>query len=606
MRQRTASSESESGSMQSRFWRVAATLLVALTTPMVGAASIECDPDPYRFIANDFRFLQKKYSNSVILINCGRELPEYGSLGTGFLIDSKMGLFLTAYHVIKPKQGDYDCTTADSRIVAYPLGDMCKRTELRYVRADAELDIALLQVRVVPSTSEQTPQSATKSYADFYRDKPHFELLTDGMPVNGLEIEGIGVSQFAAILKRGEKGPRGTGMLPGIAGGHQCGGVPQPYHFQPITDENERIEGRGPTYLRRANARGGDSGAPIFLADGRVAGIITDIGFGEFDIGTKVTSASDIVTWLMPVFRSDLSLGNDAYSLEAWPSNTNIYYALNPDACALSNSCIPNVRIAAELQKIPENGAKFGDFTKQQWEKLQCPVYMAAEARDIRPEIDFLRVKLNEHGEHIGEPGYKSAARAKRIIDSTKYTSYTKISELQLAEASLARDLGAIGQEDPDIFYSALCVSGLSADQIQRVEAQLRIYLRYFRPTDSMAPSSRAVNCPGNPNAAELKQVKALTAMIADIKVAQESIVKKTGGPADVSATAAATALAALMNSDNKHGAGALIDLANTLVKKDPDLAAGVYAKAFEIHPSTKAIAGFEGAVKGSSELAGG
>src|ERR1700720_313493 len=112
-----------------------------------------CDPNSYRFSISRFQALEKKYSDSIILVNCGGEISQVQNIGTGFLVDSRVGLFLTAYHVIK-KEGAYDCTRSDSRIIAYPMGDMCKQTELKYVAGESDLDIALLQVSTNLSLSK--------------------------------------------------------------------------------------------------------------------------------------------------------------------------------------------------------------------------------------------------------------------------------------------------------------------------------------------------------------------------------------------------------------------------------------------------------------------
>lgn len=120
-----------------------------------------CYPDPYKFQISAFPALNKKYSNSIILVNCGAKLPEFRSIGTGFLIDSRKGLFLTAHHVIK---GDgYDCTSSDSQIIAYPSGDMCQEIELEHVTSELDLDVALLQIK-------------TWHQEHFFQNKPHLEL----------------------------------------------------------------------------------------------------------------------------------------------------------------------------------------------------------------------------------------------------------------------------------------------------------------------------------------------------------------------------------------------------------------------------------------------
>jgi S1-C subfamily serine protease len=89
--------------------------------------------------------LHAKYENSLFLINCGGD-DENPNVGTGFLIDSRLGLILTAHHVIK-RESHYDCTTQDGTIAAYPMGDMCGRLEVEYVDGDYGLDVALLRLK---------------------------------------------------------------------------------------------------------------------------------------------------------------------------------------------------------------------------------------------------------------------------------------------------------------------------------------------------------------------------------------------------------------------------------------------------------------------------
>jgi hypothetical protein len=163
--------------------------------------------------------------------------------------------------------------------------------------------------------------------------------------------------------------------------------------------------------------------------------------------------------------------------------------------------------------------------------------------------------------------------------------------------------LDAIGQQNPDVLFGALCASGLSANQTAPIESVVNNYLQYFRKTATIETRSSTDTCPDNLSTAPLKQVKALTAMLANVKTAQASLAKKNGGSSDTSSSAAAAALAALVNAGDEHGANALIDLGDAFVKTNPELAAGAYTKAFEIAPSARAAAGFGDAVSRSPQL---
>jgi Trypsin-like peptidase domain len=567
---------------------VCITVLLTFAIPANLGAQAPCDSDPYQFAINRIQALEKKYKNSIILVNCGGELPEVSNIGTGFLIDSKVGLFLTAHHVVKNRA--YDCTTPDSKLLAYAAGDMCQQTELEYVTALLKHDVALLRVKPQPSKH-------------FFYNKPHFELLTQGMTVNENELVMMGFSQFAATLRNEEDGSPARRKLPGAAGGNKCTGQPQPYKFNPVVISNQKIDGTSPSFLRGSDVREGDSGAPIFLADGRVGGVVIEIGFGTYTSGTKVTSASDIVTWLVTVLGSNETLKDHASSIEEWTVNQNIYDALNPDVCSSSNSCVSNVRIAAELQRIPTKAVSFERFTKQQLEKLACPLYTAAQARDIRPQMFFLRDKLTELGFTVAAQGNTFASRAWAFLGNPKYTAYTKMAALELAEATFARQLDGIWQKDPDVLAGAICASGLDADQTEPINSVVDNYLQNFRQAESFETRQKIDSCPETLSTARLKQVKLLTATLSNVKTAQAAFAKKRGGPSDTSSSAAAAALAALVNAGDKQEANALIDLGDAFVEKNPELAASAYAKAFEVSPSTRAVSGFGDAVSRSPEL---
>lgn len=415
------------------------------------------------------------------------------------------------------------------------------------------------------------------------------------------ELELIGFSQFAGILNQGEASPDRK-KLPGRAGGNSCTGQPQPYAFNPAIMRFQRIDGYGPTYVRDSNVRRGDSGGPILLADGRVGGIVTEIGLGEYSPGTKVIPAPDITTWLVGVLRSKEALQEYNYLMEAWVESKNIYTALNPEACISTNSCVPNVRIAAELKRISTNGVKFETFTKIQLDKLRCPLYTAAKERDIGPEIRVLQDKLIERG--ITVAAERDRGRIDFVMANPKYTNYTKMAMLQFVEASLAKDLDDLSQKNSGILFDAICASGVDLSQTESVNFALDKYLQNFRQVEAVDGGRKPDGCQENLNTTRLKQVGALTSQLLDTKIAQAALIKKIEGSSDPAFLAPAAALAALANAgDKKKASGALIDLADAFVKKDPKFAAGAYAKAFDTYPSARAVDGFGYAVSRSPEL---
>ncbi len=145
--------------------------------------------------------------------------------------------------------------------MAYPIGDMCQQISLEYVNGDPDLDVALLRLKGVGSEVLG----------------PHFELLTRAMQMNEAELEMIGFSQLSAILEHNKM--EEVRKLPGLAGGHDCTGQPQPYNFKPQRIHDQMIEASTSDYLR-VDAHLGDSGSPIFLEDGRVGGLVTEVDLG--------------------------------------------------------------------------------------------------------------------------------------------------------------------------------------------------------------------------------------------------------------------------------------------------------------------------------------
>jgi hypothetical protein len=497
----------------------------------------QCDPRQWRFERTSFPAIVKDYRDSIILVNCGGELPKIQNIGTGFLIDSRAGLFITAYHVIK-KEAAYDCTRPDSRIVAYPMGDMCKETELKYVNGSPDLDVALLQVGANASSTGagSNEEKTTQRLRGFFADKPHFELLTRPTAGNETELALIGFSQFVAILDRRVNGPRGIGQLPGPAGAHECRGVPQPYWTQPLIIRGQTIGDTDPTYLRESNVREGDSGGPIFLEDGRVAGIVSEIGFGERSPGTTVRSASEIMTWLISVLESDDALHDEASTLEAWSRDKNIYEALDPSSCLRSNSCIPTFRIIAELQRISEQAVDLETLTKDQLGRLLCPLSVVAQVRDIPRElVAGLTDKLQELAVNVPVArGNVNVVRAKALLTDPKYTIPTKVAALRTAEASLARQLDKLGKQYPQTLDRALCTSELTTSEIVSLGTALENYLSSFRSGESVRAASNIGKCTEKVTAAQLRQVRDLTGMIADVKFTEASLLRNEPGNADV------------------------------------------------------------------------
>jgi hypothetical protein len=330
-----------------------------------------------------------------------------------------------------------------------------------------------------------------------------------------------------------------------------------------------------------------------------VVGIVTE---KEFRAGIKVTSARAIIDWLVPILTSREDLKDGTNSLESW-TNRDMHRALNPDMCASGNSCVSNIRIATELQRVAENGVKFEAFKPAQLEKLRCPLYTAALVREIEPQNGFLKQKLTSLGWGSATPGYVFARYATSLLESPRYTGNTKMASLEFAEATLPRDLDAVLQRDPDILLGAICASGLNAEQTEAVESIVDQYLTNFGRRGVTQPRARSDTCPRDLSTAQLKQVKDLTATLADIKLSQASFVKRMGESSDASSSTAASALAALVNAGDKKGANALIDLGNNLIEKDPGLAASAFAKAFKIDQSNMVIRSFGDAVSRSPEL---
>jgi hypothetical protein len=157
---------------------------------------------------------------------------------------------------------------------------MCQEVELEYVAGALGLDAALLQVK--PWNQEH-----------FFQNKPHLELLTQGMRLSEAELELIGFSQFAAILEQDEDS-QARKNLPGRAGENSCTGQPQPYTFNPVIMRDQRIDGRGPTYLRDSNVRHGDRGAS-FACGQQSWGIVTESDWGNSLVPQRQRSCTGAV-----------------------------------------------------------------------------------------------------------------------------------------------------------------------------------------------------------------------------------------------------------------------------------------------------------------------
>jgi hypothetical protein len=561
---------------------------VILAKLIATASALDCDPLPYQFAQHTFQELQKKYEKSIVLIDCGGALPEFKSVGTGFLIDSKAGLFLTARHVIIDDENhNFNCSGPESHVIAYLLGDMCEHTDLEYVDSDPTLDVALLRTHSL----------------NHFTNRPYFELLTRGMDVNETEMEGFGFSDFFARLIKNDETSAARQELPGAAGGHACEGQPQPYRTNPLSIRNQRIQSHGANFIRESNAHEGDSGAPIFLLDGRVSGIVTEIGIGNVNAGTKVTPASAIVGWLVREFQTKQDLNANLYSLERWTLDNSIYDALNPDVCSPS-SCLPSARIAAELQKIKAKSIKFEKFKPQQINRLGCPLYIAARTRAIDPQSSYLRDQLIALGVNVEaslNQGWTDHALA--IVGSPKYTTYTKMAALELAEEQLAEGVNAAWTKDPNVVAEAICASGINSSDAQPIQAALNSYLGQFMTTAAASNERKGqvVSCPVNYQSPQLQKFKGLAATLSDVKLQQASLAKKSGTP--TASPVSAVAIAAIANAGDKRGANALLDLADTLIDSDAELAASAYAKAFTAAPTARAITGFEDAINRSPDL---
>ncbi len=127
-------------------------LFIGVATLNAEESTIECNSHLFEFTKNSFKALERRYGKSIFLINCGGTIDKIKNIGTGFVIDSKSGLLLTAYHVIRTLDNNrYDCTRADSVLMAYPIGDMCQQISLEYVNGDPDLDVALLRLKGVGS-----------------------------------------------------------------------------------------------------------------------------------------------------------------------------------------------------------------------------------------------------------------------------------------------------------------------------------------------------------------------------------------------------------------------------------------------------------------------
>jgi hypothetical protein len=109
-------------------------------------------------------------------------------------------------------------------------------------------------------------------------------------------------------------------------------------------------------------------------------------------------------------------------------------------------------------------------------------------------------------------------------------------------------------------------------------------------------PSKLAVSSPSS-NILDVADIAVVDLLYADIRSVIETARRRTIGALEairltlnglhLPAWSSAAALAAMVNAGDKKGAKALIDLGDSLVQNNADSAAEVYARAYEIDPST-------------------
>jgi hypothetical protein len=363
----------------------------------------------------------------------------------------------------------------------------------------------------------------------------------------------FGFSRFAANLSKVKESEEHHN-LPGRAGGRPCTETPQVYEPNSPPIQNVIIKAVGADQVYDIG-HPGDSGAPIFLEDGRAAGIITEVDLGFNTAGTKVRAASRIVTWLLNVFKSKDSLKDDGYSLRTWATDENIFMDLRPETCSKAYPCIPNLRIAAELDTVHEKAkvTQLKSLSNEQRARLRCPLLTAASMRDIGQASNLRRVLEDELGMTVAQQVNVQYKLAMSIKASPKYTLYSKSAAFDRAEEGAARELVSLSRKEPGIITGALCGSGMGADHVQSTQFALGNYLKYFGLGAGAGSPEETGSCPQrHRSASTLKQVKDITALLSDIKVEQVALAKKTDGSSDAGASAAA--LAAIVNAGDKQG----------------------------------------------------
>jgi hypothetical protein len=417
------------------------------------------------------------------------------------------------------------------------------------------------------------------------------------MDLNERYVELIGFGEFVLILERGREDE--IKDLRGPMGKTPCSGSPQRYYPNSRVLENQKIGEANAQFLRDTRALPGDSGAPVFLEDGRVAGMVLEVDVSR-GTETKIVPAGAIVKWLINVLSSNESLHESWYSLKAWAASNGrkLYDALNPDKCLSYKSCIPNLRIAAELDKKVESEM----FSKEELRRLNCPIYTAASTRGIR-QADGLRDMLKQRGVVTVQNVVNDVHT---MLANTKYTVYNKYEWLNDSEAIIARNLDDALMKEPLSISEAICRSGVSTEKKDMIQSAVADYLKNFRPADDVGWQPIPGECPlnrgsWNPYANALNQIKGLTVMLSDVKVHQSELAAKSGNRSNAAVSAAA--LSAIVNAGDKQGTGALIDLGDAFLRSTPRVAADLYAKAFETEPTPRAAAGFADAVSRSPRL---
>jgi hypothetical protein len=303
--------------------------LVSILISLASNSGTVASPTPASQLCDDFHppnsafgAIESEYADSVLFVKSG------DSVGEAFLIDVARRFYLTVHHVIVDSSG-----SISHRIVG--TDRVGRSTLLRVVDDDAPSDIALLVADDTYTITDAFP----------------FELFLDIAPHDTLVT-------FSGLAFAKANNVSATS--------------PSPNTFTYDKDMN---------ILLRSNTFDGDSGAPLYSAQGVVVGIVDE----------KQTSSQGIA---LPIKKLVWFLEKHSESASAAAAKA---FFVGTDNLLLLKQRLEPKKSSGHISNLDLDGAinlmiSSGDLQKMQPELVYCPIITAAHHRGLEDAIERLEV----------------------------------------------------------------------------------------------------------------------------------------------------------------------------------------------------------------------